>query len=279
MSKTIPAGHITTLAGRVERLLWALKLTRRDAQVFRYCSGPNNKTIGGNLYLAAPGFTVSNLTCTEGADVVDTLNLTMIAQSDLQQADFLTGRWNGTLVEFNEFDWRIPADGFIGWPTYRVSDVTPVAGAFVLEMRDLRVTWQQNYTLYTGKECQNRLGDFRCLVDLTPYTHTFEVVAVSSARYAFTIDVGQTGAYFANGIIRLDAPHLHYGLDLLILDAAGDAITLAVPVIQDIEVGMTGTAIAGCLHRLEDCRDKFDNVLNMRAPGVHAPTVEELVGG
>lgn len=289
MSKTIPAGIQATIAGGTTRLAWAITITRADGQVYRYCSGTRNKTIGGQAFVASPGFTVSNLTCTEGASVVDTLQLTMLAQDDLQKVDFLAGRWNGARVEFNEFDWSDPSLGLIPWPTFRVSDVQPIAGAFVLELRDVRVMWGHNYTLYTGKECQERLGNVRvtqngtfgCQVDLAPFTFAFEVVSVSSARRQFVIDVAQPADYFTEGYLVWDTgQHIQAGMQQLIRDhATGDVVTLAVPLLADVTVGMTGEIVAGCLKRLEDCRDKFDNLPNMRAPGVHAPTVEELVGG
>lgn len=278
--KILTAESQAMVAGMGHPLAWAVTMTRPDGEVYRYCSGTRNKTIAGGLYIAHPGFSVSNLTCTEGPDVIDSLELTMYAQNDLQKADFLTGRWNGTRVEFNEFDWSAPDNGLIRWPTYRVSDVEPVAGAFVLELRDLRVLWRQNYTLYTGKECQNRLGDYRCQIDLGAWTLPFEITAIDNARQTFTIDLAEAADWATRGYIVLDAGlHLHSGLKLLVLDhATGGEITLAVPLIADVEIGMTGLVTAGCLMRLEDCRDKFDNILNMRAPGVHAPTVEELVG-
>jgi uncharacterized phage protein (TIGR02218 family) len=212
----------------------------------------------------------------------------MLAQDDFQKVDFLAGRWNGARVEFNEFDWSDPSIGLIPWPTYRVSDVTPIAGAFELELRDLRQLWSQNYTLYSGKECQERLGNVRvtqsgtfgCQVNLATFTAAFEVLTVTSARRQFTIDVAEPADWFTEGYLVFDTgQHIQAGLKQLIRDhATGDLVTLAVPLLADIVVGMTGTITAGCLKRLEDCRDKYDNLPNMRAPGVHAPTVEELVG-
>lgn len=278
--KTLEAGMVTMTRGRVRTLSWAATLTRRDGVVLRYCSGSIDREIGGETYTAAPSFTLSTITCTAGVGMVDTLDLTVLPSADMERADLLAGRWDGCRVEFSQFDWKNLDNGLIPWPTYRVSDTRPKDGVFILNLRDLRVLWKQDYTLMTGKDCQNRLGDSRCLVDLGPFTHTFTVTSVNSARRQFTASgLAQPADYFTNGTLIWD-DGLHADLQMLVLDhASGGVITLAVPMLQNIEAGQTGTLIAGCLYRLEDCRDKFDNVLNMRAPGLHAPTPEVVAGG
>jgi uncharacterized phage protein (TIGR02218 family) len=280
MSKTLLAGMTTMVQGRGRTLAWAVTITRRDGAVLRLCGGTRDKTIDGNVYQARPGFNLSNITCSLGATVVDTLEMTVLPSSSFEKLDFLTGRWWGARFEFNQFDWKTPANGFIPWPTYRVSDVTPKDGAFVLQMRDLRVTWRQDYTLATTKECQNRLGDYRCLVDLPTFTFAFTITTVNSARRVFTASaLAQAADYFTEGVAYFDdGPYA--GLPLFVLDhATGGVITLAVPLAVDMEVAQTGTLVAGCLKRLEDCRDKFDNVLNMRAPGIHGKTLEQQAEG
>jgi uncharacterized phage protein (TIGR02218 family) len=44
----------------------------------------------------------------------------------------------------------------------------------------------------------------------------------------------------------------------------GGAMTLFMPMIDNITIGDTGTAVAGCDKTLATCRDTFDNVMNFR---------------
>lgn len=271
----ISAGLQASLAARRTHLAWSVTFTRRDSQVLRFCSGTRSKTIGGNLFQANPGFTVSSLTCSRGTNI-DTLELTVIASSAVEQLDFLTGRWFGARVEFNQFDWATPTDLFLPWPTYRVADVQHRDGrSFVLQLRDIRMLWRQDFTLTTGKTCQNRLGDARCGVNLATWTEAFEVTAVTNRR-TFTIDLAEAADWATEGLLSFgDGPY--EDLPLWVADhATGGVVTLAEALVQDIVVGQTGTIIAGCLGRREDCRDKFDNILRMRAPGLDAKTVEQL---
>lgn len=276
--KALSSTMLDHIEGGSTRIGWAAKFTRTDGLVFRYVSGRRTITLDGDSYEGMPGFDISSITCTLGYSV-DTLNLTVLSTDDLMRADFLAGRWWGCVVELSEYCWSIPAAGVIPWPKYRVANVVPIVGGFVLEMRDLRQLLLQDYTLATGKTCQNRLGDSRCGVSLSDYSFTFEVTSVTSRVQFADSALAQATDYFTMGELRFDTG-LHAGLPLLVRQHnTGGVFYLAVPLIEDIVVGQTGTVVAGCLRRLEDCRDKFDNVLNMRAPGLHAPTSQQVAGG
>lgn len=277
MSKTLSAGMLTHVAAKAQSKAWAVTITRSDAQVFRYTSGSVNATISGNLYLAQPGFTVSNITCTLGVNV-DTLEMMVLTTDDMTKAEFLAGRWDSARVEFNQYNWADVADGFIPWPFYFIADVTPIQGGFKIELRDGRQPWRQDYTLATAKTCANRLGDAKCSKVLTAFTHTFNLTSVTSRSTITDSALAQPADYFSNGILRF-ADGAHAGMDLLIRDHnTGGVIVLAVPMIDDATVGQTGTIIAGCLlRRDEDCATKFSNVLNFRGHA-DAPTHEQLSG-
>lgn len=54
--------------------------------------------------------------------------------------------------------------------------------------------------------------------------------------------------------------------------AAGGALTLVLPMVMTVAVGDQFSIVAGCRKRLlEDCRDKFGNVLNFRASRIGPP--------
>lgn len=277
MSKTLSGGMQTLVAGGALPLAWAATFTRADGQVFRYTSAQANATVGGNTYAAAPGFDVSSISCTLGYDV-DTLQLTVLTTSALTVLDFLAGRWDACRVEFSQFDWVTPANGFIAWPAYSVANVEPMLGGFRLELRDLREYLQQDVTLITGRECPHRLGDAACAVNTATFTHAFTVTGVTS-RQVFTCSaLAQAADYFTAGFVTF-AAGTYAGLPLLVADhAAGGVLTLAIPLWADVSVGATGSIVAGCTRRFdEDCKTKFANVLNFGGQK-DAPTVAKAVG-
>lgn len=279
MSKTLSAGLISHVAGRRTSLAWSARFTRTDGQVFRYTSATRDATLSAALYVAAPGFTVSNITSTLGYGV-DTLEMTVLTNDDMTRAEFLAGRWYACRVEFNQYNWATQSDGFIPWPVYTVSDVTPMQGGFKLELRDLRQYMRQDFSISTGKTCPLRLGDTgdgKCNKDLTAFTHTFTVTGVTSRSIFTCSSLAHATDYFTLGKATFD-DGLHGGLPLLIrAHITGGVITLAVPLIADIVVAQTGVVVAGCMkRRAEDCITKFDNVLSFG--GQDGVTIEELVG-
>lgn len=282
--KTLSAGMQTHLATGSTKLAWSVKFTRKDANlsddtgVFRFVAATRNAEIDGEVYEAAPGFNVSSLTCSAGFQV-DSCELTVLTTNDLVKADFLAGRWDGCRVEFNQYVWSDPTLGFIPWPFYRVSDVRPISGGFVLELRDGRQLWGQDFTRATGKTCPYRLGDSKCTKVLTSFTHAFTITTVTSRAQFTASGLAQAADYFTEGTVIFD-DGLHVGLRLLVKEHdTGGVIKLAVPLLADMVVNQTGVIIAGCLkRRTEDCKTKFNNVINFGGAGVDAPTVEELVG-
>lgn len=114
----------------------------------------------------------------------------------------------------------------------------------------------------TRPECPYDLGDARCGVDLTPFTHTGTLTTVTSQSVFIDTARTETGDYFQNGKIRFTSGP-NSGLGDFQVDnwnAATKTFTLrrAVPYLP--AVGNTYTAIRGDQKRYQaDCVVKFDN--------------------
>lgn len=278
--KALETGMAAHVESGSQKLAWAIQITRSDGEIFRYVSATRNATIEGNAYEAMPGFNMSSITCTLGFSV-DTLKLTVLTTSDLEHSDFLSGRWYGARVEFNQYNWSDPADGFIPWPIYKVADVQRILGGFELELRDLRQLLRQDYTLTTGKTCVLRLGDALCQVDVAgSFTYAVTVSAVASRLVLTVTGLGQPAGWCIGGDITFD-DGLYAGMPLLVSgQTAGGEITLAEGdrIVTPVVVGQTAVITAGCRKRLgPDCRDKFDNVIRFLGAR-HAPSSSQLSG-
>ena len=151
-------------------------------------------------------------------------------------------------------------------------------GQFKVEFRDLRQALQQDTTWVIQEACRWRLGDLRCGVDLTPYTTEGEVASVTNA-YEFAI----TGS-------DIETETDHYGEGSLTWLTGSNAGTPAAKIKSyeysvvvlseaapfEIEVGDTFQIVAGCRKRWEeDCKGKFDNILNFGGEK-DKPTRDEL---
>lgn len=284
--KTISTLNQAMLDSGAITLEWTLKITRLDGVVLRYTSGSNEATISGALYDPQPGFKLSSVTCTMGFGV-DSGEITMLTTDEMTRANFLAGRWRGAVVEVQQYNWAAPTETPIPWPKYRLGNAKPQQGGFTLELRDLRQLMLQDMTRYTGQPCPYRLGSTLCGVQIdgspVSYTFPFTITSVQSQSRFTCAAVAHAGDadYFTNGEVYFDdGPYADLGRPLWVLTHdVGGVITLAVPLYAGIAVaGQTGRIVAGCRKRKdEDCRDKFDNVLNFG--GQEGVTAAEIVGG
>lgn len=281
LDAVLSVGFKAHLAGPVKALAWTIRITRLDGVVLRYTAGMDSATIDAAVYLAAPGFNISTITCTLGFGV-DSGEIKFLTTDDMTRAQFLAGRWRGAVVEVNQYNQDDATQGFRPWPKYRLGNATPTQDGFTVELRDLRQLMLQDNTRHTGQECPYRFGSPLCTKDKALVTFPFTITSVQSLR-RFTCSAlanGSVADYYVNGEVYFDdGPYGNLGFPLWVLEhTAGGVITLAVPLYAGIAVvGQTGEIVAGCLKRKqEDCKVKYNNVINFG--GQEGVTTAQIVG-
>lgn len=100
------------------------------------------------------------------------------------------------------------------------------------------------------------------------WTRNFEVTAVTD-RAVFDISVDDSRAiddWFNNGTLVWETGH-NTGRAMEVRDfvQSNGRVTLFLPLGYDVQVGDKGWLYPGCDKRLVTCRDRFSNVINMRA--------------
>jgi uncharacterized phage protein (TIGR02218 family) len=266
--KTIPIALASHYAGKARSVALFLKLTRRaDGEVFGWNSTDIPLELDSVTY--APGLEVTQIALAAGLGV-NNLELTVLPDEDggtVTRADLLTGVWDGSAFDLFEANYRSLGDGVNSLLSGINGEVTVNRGSFVVEMRGKLQFLNQPIGIVTSKTCRAILGDASCTVDLEPLTVTGTLTGVTS-RQAVT-DSARTEAdeWYAEGTFTAtsgaNASPIHYSRRVKLY--ASDTFTFDQPFPYDFEVGDTYTAVVGCRKRLEDCRNKFDNVLNMQA--------------
>lgn len=262
----------------------ALRIQRKDGEVFAFTTSDQNATIDAELYLAGPGLDISNLS-TQSGTAVDNLELTVFPDEELlTRPSFLAGLWQGARFELFEYNWADISMGRNvikrGW----LGESKMKQGAFTIELRSLRQALQQQIGSYTTQTCRNRLGDARCTVDLVPYTST-KTLATVSDLYTFTASgAASADDYYGEGMATFTSGP-NTGVSRKVRTYTAGVYKLATPLPFLPEVGDAITAIAGCRKRHErttanpegvsDCRDKFGNVLNFFGEP-HTPGVDSI---
>jgi uncharacterized phage protein (TIGR02218 family) len=276
--KTLDADLQTNYSSGAATTAYALKITRTDAEVFRFTSGTKTQTISGidsGSYLAI-GFDVLSFVTSAGFGVDNTEITALADDTYFTTQAILEGRWNNAawqLWRYDHKDTTTPAEP-MGRGT--LGEFRPKSGAYVAELRGLQQYLQQSVGAVSSKTCRARLGDSMCTVTLATFTEEGEVTHITDNR-AFR-DSARTEDldWYSDGVITwLTGNNTGLSYKIKTFDASGNFV-LSVPTIAAIQVGDTYSAIAGCRKRLtEDCIIKFDNVLNFQGEP-HRPTIDEL---
>lgn len=277
MTKSLGAGYLAHIAGSETTLAYALKITRRDGQVFGFTSHDQDVTISAVDYEAAQGLDVTGIVTTAGLGV-DNLELTTLDDGSLfTLAQVLGGLWQGAAFVVFRYNWANTADGTEPLIAGTIGNVTMRSGMVVAELRGLQQYLQQNVGAVSSKTCRARLGDARCGVSLASWTHSGTVTTVTDRQVFRASAMAQAADYFGEGLLTW-ATGNNAALEMKVkVHASGGNFTLSLPMPAAIQVGDTFSVIAGCRKRLaEDCVTKFSNVLNFQGephrPGIDAIT-------
>jgi uncharacterized phage protein (TIGR02218 family) len=239
-------------------------------------------------YKAAAGITGSDIRST--ADMsVDNMEVngaidTQIS-GDITVADMESGRLDGAPVTTFKVNWQDPDDfqdvlrhGFLG-EVARTSD-----GMYTTEVRGLAQVLQQVVGRTAGDRCDvAEFGDHRCKFPVALHTVTGVVTAVTNRRqFSATLSADSppaTAGHYVNGKLTWTTGS-NAGFTGQVKDDAaptlGDLI-LWEQVYEDIQVGDEFTLAPGCDRRLETCRDRFNNIVNMRAPALYCPGMDDII--
>jgi uncharacterized phage protein (TIGR02218 family) len=276
--KTFPVGLAEHCQGGATALCEFILIERTDAQAFAWTTSTEDWTftVNGSShdFLAAPGFEIQSLISNIGM-AVDSTDIYVIADSDITKSDILNGVWDGASVTLGRHrpgeatDYYVLKRGNLG-------NFRPKLGQWLVEFRDLRQPLQNDTTRILQADCDYRLGDSNCTVDIALFTFTGSVTDVAT-HYQFTdANFGAVdAAYFTEGELTWTSGNNEGRRFKISVHEAGGVLTLAMPALQAILVGDTYSITAGCRKRRADCRDKFDNVLNF--PGADLkPSTDNL---
>lgn len=272
--KSIPANLLKAYQRPAQTIAHFLRITRRDGLTLGFAALDRDVLIDGVLYRARPGLTVQALVTSASLDV-ENLELTVLTDDpDVVVADVRAGLWDNAEFVLFEADYDNVTFGANVLQRGRMGQARPRGPDIVFELRGLKALLAQAQGEVTSKTCRATLGDARCTVDLAPYTETGTLTAVTS-RMVFA-DSGRAEAddWFVEGVLTFTSGANAGTSHKVRLFAAGQ-FTLTLPCVFNPEVGDTYEVIAGCQRRLEDCRDKFDNVVNFQGEP-HLPGIDEL---
>lgn len=275
MTRTATAGLASHLGQDRLTLAMCWRVERRDGVVLGFTDHDQDLVIDGVTYVAAAGY---DRTSTALDRDLTATNLSLVGVIDdvaITAADILNGRYQGAAVYIFRVNYEDSSQGplrglrgFIG--RIGVRDGTYVAELFGLA-RLLQQDIVENYTV----DCLADLGDDRCKVDLSGFTHSCSVSSVTSRRL-IAYSGGQGAGYFTNGYITFTSGVLNGWVQDVRYDD-GSNLEFFTPLPATPSASDAFSAVAGCDKRLETCRDTFGNIENFRGHGVFMPGEDEYL--
>jgi uncharacterized phage protein (TIGR02218 family) len=255
--KTISPGLASHLSGEHLTLATCWKVTRLDGEVFGFT---DHDSTSGDL-------AVDNLEVNGALDA-----------ASITEGDLLAGVWDHAEVIIFRVNYLDLAGGVLYLRNGRIGEVRSGRSYFAAELLGLAQKLQQTIGEVYTPSCRADLFDARCKLDEASFTVTGTVTHVTDRRTFRDTSRTEADEWFNAGKVTWTSG-LNNGREMEIRThaAATDTFTLFLPMHEAIQVGDSYSMIPGCRKRLiEDCRDKFNNVVNFRGepyvPGMDAIT-------
>lgn len=278
--KSIPGALLARMQGEVTDLAYGLKVTRQDGYVAGYTSHVEDVVIDGVTYRADPGLELSSIVTTSGLAVG---NLELRTPNDgivFPATDVFSRKWDHAEFEIFRFAWGAPEAGKDVLLSGHFGELELRDGEVHVELRSLAQYLQQPVGSASSRTCRYRLGDARCRVDLDALRVTGTVTQVTSQQVFRDSARTEPDDWFGEGVITFTSGQ-NSGISAKIRSYAADGtFTLFLPLVLPVSVGNSYSAVPGCRKRLEeDCRDKYNNVLNFGGEPHRPGTNQSLAPG
>lgn len=248
--------------------------------VFNITDLDKDVVIGADTYKSAPGvsstkiqdsweFNPSNLELHMNTD-----STSIITPQELRSGKFNRAKLSMFLVDYEALPVDLNDDDIIWIKRGTVGNILTKGNQATIEFRGLEQALKQNIVDTGSRFCRYTLGDGRCTKDLTAFTNTGSIVAHNGK--AVTISYSLTSNYLANGYIELTSgPYIGTRFDVS-TNSDSSIVLLDKPAVD--LVGYNVKSVSGCDKTIDECQNKFVNVINFGGEP-HVPTRDSAVTG
>ena len=244
------------------------RLERRDGKIFGFTDHDRALTVGGLICEPQSGFTQTEARASLGM-AVDAVDIEGALTSDVLNADDIdAGLFDGAGVETLLVDWSDPARA-VPIRKAMIGRISRADGRFVAELESVAASLDRPNGRYLRRNCDARLGDARCGVDLSggAFTGAGEVVALTAPAtlLADGLSAFEPG-WFAFGEIAFETGALAGRVMAVVEHAVAEGdVFLTLPADEASPAqGDRFTIRAGCDKRFATCKAKFSNPENFR---------------
>lgn len=246
-------------------------INRTDGVVMGFTDCSKDLLFETVTYVAATAFTPTAVTTTNDL-AVDNLEVTgvlitplaVISSDGITEGDLEAGIYDYAQIQIFQVNYNDLTQGKVILRAGVLGQVTLNRGQFQAEIRGLTQALQQTIGRLFGPGCDADLGDNRCKVNLTPYTAVQAVTTAVSGNTFIATGLTQPANYFTFGLLTW-LTGSNAGLSMEVKNFTfGGTVALSEPMSYAIQVGDTFSVYAGCNKSLDNCKNKFNNVINFQ---------------
>jgi uncharacterized phage protein (TIGR02218 family) len=266
MTKTVTGGMAVHIAQPTTTLAWCWKIIRTDGVEFFYTGHDKRLTIAGDDYTPVQGFTTTAVENISGMGVSKSEATAILTADGLKPDEVRAGLFDYAEIRVFLVNWANIAHGDIkmrrGW--FGEVSLTP-EGIFKTEVRSMAQALSTRIIEISTPECRVDLFSPRCKLVADDYRVSGTVAEVSDRRtFSFTSGDALFEHGYTGGEVMWTSGD-NVGRPQEIYSNYQDEIGLFLPPGYPISPGDTFTMTPGCgKRRGEDCRDKYDNVINFQ---------------
>lgn len=258
--KTISAQLLADLqSGEVP---WAVLLEVErvtDGKKFYFTDNDEPLSYGGNLYV--PGIADGRAQQRLGLSATSLSAQVIINDQEIVESDLIAGHWDNAKLKVMAINRAAPANGDIKGLRGRLGKVSDSDTLVTAEVRSLLDALRQSRGRTYDIGCPYDLGDADCGVNLTPFTATGTVTAVTDQR-TFTTSLTAAAGTYDLGLLTWTSGvniFLKRQVKAYTLPAANGVIELTRPMAVVISPGDAFSVSQGCLKTQADCTTRYNN--------------------
>lgn len=274
--KQLTPALLAHLQGEVTAIRTCWKVTLENGRVHGFTDHCSDLDMDGVRYLAASGHAPSAIV-SNSTLAVDNLDVAGVLDSDvITEADLQAGLWDHARVDIFQVNVTDLSQGVIRQHAGRLGEVRSSGHRFTAELRGLAQQLQQTLGELYSPTCRATLGDARCKVDLAPLRVTGTVATVVDARsFIDSARIEPEGSFDAGQLNWLSGDNTGLAMEVKTYASGRFVLQLAMP--YAIAAGDSYSVTPGCRRRFEeDCKAKFNNVINFRGEP-HLPGTDRML--
>lgn len=277
MPRSLSSEFLSHLQSSHTTLCVCVLITRRDDFTVAVTSADVDVSFLDTTYKSKGAVVTSNMSSTLG-EITDNLDCNFLVSSDLiTREQILSNLYDDANIDVwfvNYLDPSVRQKVFSGY----IGDVSVPGDSARFSIKSQANKLERSIVDVTVATCRNKFGDTMCGYNSSSVTWSDAVVSISSDNTIVCDNTDITGKaenYFAYGKVVWTSGD-NEGSEMEVSSSLGSSLTLLRRPDFPVQVGDQFSVTAGCSKTPDQCRGKFNNMINFNGEP-HIPGTEYLI--